>query len=236
MHATDIPEIIAARMGTTRGGRTHLAKGLDPATTALVVIDLQDGFMREGSLIEVPMARAIVDNVNRLSGALRAAGGKVSYTRYTYDPDEPKAWGAFFDRFLDPARSAAQKEVFAKGAPDHGLWAGLEVAAEDYVVDKTRYSAFTPGTCDFPAWLEENGIETVIVTGTLSNCCCESTARDAMQYGYDVIYVTDANATLTDAEHQATLCNMGTLFAELADTETLVEALAAEASPLAQAG
>lgn len=236
MHATDIPDDIAERMSTARGGQTHLAKGLTPATTALVVIDLQDGFMREGALIEVPMARAIVDNVNRLSGALRAAGGKVSYTRYTYDPDEPKAWGAFFDRFLDPGRSAAQKEVFAKGAPDHGLWAGLEIAKGDYIVDKTRYSAFTPGTCDFPDWLEQNGIETVIITGTLSNCCCESTARDAMQYGYDVIYVTDANATLTDAEHQATLCNMGTLFAELADTETLIAAVSAGANPLAQAG
>ena len=236
MHATDIPEDIADRMSTARGDRSHLAKGLDPATTALVVIDLQDGFMREGALIEVPMARSVVDNVNRLSGALRAAGGKVAYTRYTYDPDEPTAWGAFFDRFLAPERSAAQKQVFAKGAPDHGLWARLEVADGDYIVDKTRYSAFTPGTCDFPAWLEQNGIETLIVTGTLSNCCCESTARDAMQYGYDVIYVTDANATLTDAEHQATLCNMGTLFADLADTEALVEAMTGAAKPLAQAG
>ena len=84
---------------------------------------------------------------------------------------------------------------------------------------------FTEGTSALPSWLAANGIRTVIITGTLSNCCCESTARDAMQYGYEVIYVADANATLSDAEHGATLVNMATLFADVATTGEVLSRL-----------
>jgi ureidoacrylate peracid hydrolase len=63
----------------------------------------------------------------------------------------------------------------------------------------------------------------LIVTGTLSNCCCESTARDAMQLNYQVIFVTDGNAALTDAEHNATLHNMCFLFADVMSTEEVLE-------------
>ena len=142
---------------------------------------------------------------------------------------------AFFQRFLDPARAEAQAEVFAPGAPDHALWDGLTVADGDFVFDRTRYSCLTPGTSPLEDWLLAEAIETVIIVGRLSDCCCESTARDAMQLGFDVIFVTDANAKATDGEHLATLVNMGALFAELADTETLVSALGS-AAPMARTG
>ena len=235
MHKTNIAADITERTTVSRGQNSHIARGFDPATTLLLVIDLQDGFMREGALLEVPTAREIVPNVNKMIAATRASGGKVAFSRYTADLDEPKPWTAFFDRFLSAERSKAQLEVFAPGAPDHGLWAGLDVAAEDYVFDKTRFSCLTPGTSPLQAWLEAEGIETIIITGTLSNCCCESTARDAMQFDYDVIYVSDANATLTDAEHQATLCNMSALFGDVVDTDTVISAMSGDV-PLARAG
>ena len=65
-------------------------------------------------------------------------------------------------------------------------------------------------------------IETMIITGTLTNCCCESTARDAMQMGYNVIFVTDGNATLSDLEHNATLLSMNAIFADLKTAEEVV--------------
>ncbi len=87
------------------------------------------------------------------------------------------------------------------------------------MVEKQRFSAFTPGTSDLNAILREQGIDTVLITGTLTNCCCESTARDAMQHNYRVLIAADANAALTDEEHAATLHNMAFVFADLYSTD-----------------
>lgn len=226
MHPLSLPTEIIARARAVRGERSFLAT-LDPATTAHVVIDMQEGFLRPGALLEVPMARAIVDRVNRVSAALRAAGGRVAYTRFAWLPDDPQEWHVFYDRFLNPEKSAAQMGTFAPGGEDLPLWPGMEVAPEDVVVDKTRYSAFTPGTCPLPDWLAAAGIRTILISGTLSNCCCESTARDAMQQGYEVIYLSDANATLTDFEHNAAVASLMLLFADVVEAEAVIARLTA---------
>jgi ureidoacrylate peracid hydrolase len=93
-------------------------------------------------------------------------------------------------------------------------------------VTKGRFAAFIPGTCDLHRLLQDRDIDTLIVTGTLTNCCCESTARDAMQFNYKVIFVSDANAALTDAEHNATLNNMCALFADVMSTAEVIDVLA----------
>ena len=67
--------------------------------------------------------------------------------------------------------------------------------------------------------------DTVLITGTLTNCCCESTARDAMQHNYRVLVAADANAALTDAEHAATLHTMAFVFADLYDTDEVLALL-----------
>ncbi|MGN7871102.1 cysteine hydrolase family protein [Paracoccus sp. 22332] len=229
MHKIDVPQDILARAQARRGPRSFTA-ALNPTTTAHVVIDMQQGFLRPGALLEVPIAREIVDNVNRISAALRQAGGRVAYTRFAWLPNDPLEWRVFYQRFLNAREADTQMHSFSPAGMDLPLWPGMDVAPEDFVVDKTRYSAFTPGTSGLPEWLKASGIRTLIITGTLSNCCCESTARDAMQSGYEVIYVADANATLTDFEHNAALANMMTLFADVIDTDTLLARLSSRAA------
>ncbi|MBP9183445.1 MAG: cysteine hydrolase [Fuscovulum sp.] len=206
-------------------GPLHLLDQLDPATTAHLVVDMQNGFLRPGALLEVPEARAVVPQINAISAALRAAGGMVAFTRFAWKPDEARLWDAFYRRFLNPERAARQQEAFAPGAPDLQLWDGLDIAPGDLVVDKTRYSAFITGTCDLHEILQARGIRTLIISGTMTNCCCESTARDAMQYGYDVIFASDANATLTALEQETTLMNLALLFAEVAPSRAIQSAL-----------
>ncbi len=206
-------------------GPLHLLDQLDPATTAHLVVDMQNGFLRPGALLEVPEARAVVPQINAISAALRAAGGMVAFTRFAWKPDEVRLWDAFYRRFLNPERAARQQEAFAPGAPDLQLWDGLDIAPGDLVVDKTRYSAFITSTCDLHEILQARGIRTLIISGTMTNCCCESTARDAMQYGYDVIFASDANATLTALEQETTLMNLALLFAEVAPSRAIQSAL-----------
>jgi ureidoacrylate peracid hydrolase len=217
MHRIDIPAEINARAMRARD-RDHIFERIDPARTAQIVVDLQNGFMAEGAPVEVPTAREIVPNVNSIAAALREAGGINVFLRVTHDMAEPHPWTTRYTRYLSAERSAIHRQAFSRGAPSWQLWPLLDVRTNDLIVDKTRFSAFVPGTCPLHEMLQARGIDTLIVTGTLTNVCCESTARDAMQRNYQVIFVADGNAALTDAEHNATLCNMVTLFADVMTT------------------
>jgi ureidoacrylate peracid hydrolase len=227
MHQIAIPEHIIARAMRGRGDREHLFERIDPTRTAHIVVDLQNGFMADGAPVEVPAAREIVPNVNRIAAALRDAGGVNVFLRYTCDPAEPHPWTTRYTEYLSPERRDAHRDAFRRDAEHWQLWPVLDVRPGDAIVDKTRFSAFVPGTCPLDALLRERGIDTLIVTGTLTNVCCESTARDAMQRNYKVIFVADGNGALTDAEHNATLGNMITLFADVMTTDHLLGVIAA---------
>jgi ureidoacrylate peracid hydrolase len=82
MHKIDIPDHIRARAMRARG-RDHIFERIDPAKTAHIVVDLQNGFMAEGAPVEVPTAREIVPDVNRIASALREAGGTNVFLRGT---------------------------------------------------------------------------------------------------------------------------------------------------------
>jgi nicotinamidase-related amidase len=223
MHVSQIPPSVFERVHAARGG-AHLL-GIDPARTALLIIDLQIGFMAPGAPSEISAARDIVANVNRISAAARSSGAQNAFVRFTVDFEEPRYWGSMFERMTAPARDALLG-VFKAGAPQHALWPGLELGCDDWIVDKTRFSAFIPGTCDLEERLRARGVDTLIVTGAASNCCCESTARDAMQMGYRVLFVQDGNATFDDASHNATLANMaGLFFADVVTTDQAVALL-----------
>jgi ureidoacrylate peracid hydrolase len=233
MHKIQISPELIQRLTAERGGRLHLFDEVDPARTAHIVIDMQNGFMEPGAPVEVPAAREIVPNVNALSQAARDAGARNIFVRFTTPAAAPDQWSSFYSRFSPQSRQAHQ-EAFAPGAHYWQLWPELEVRDADMQVDKGRFAAFIPGTCDLHQILQERGIDTLIISGTLTNCCCESTARDAMQLNYKVIFVSDANATFTDAEHNATLNNMCALFADVMSTEEVIGVLqrsAARAAP-----
>jgi ureidoacrylate peracid hydrolase len=225
MHKIEIPPEVLARFRQSRG-QEHIFERIDATRTAHIVVDLQNGFMAEGAVIEVPTAREIVPNVNQISAALREAGGTNVFLRYTHDDAEPRPWTTRHTAYLSAEKAAAQKSAFSRGAEAWQLWPTLDVRPGDPIVDKTRYSAFVPGTCALDLLLQARGIETLIITGTATNVCCESTARDAMQRNYQVIFVADGTAAFTDAQHNATLCNMLT-FADVMTTEEVLDVLSA---------
>jgi nicotinamidase-related amidase len=200
-----------------------------PERVAHVVVDLQLGFMEQGALAEVPAARAIVPAVNRLSRAVREAGGVNVFLRMTVDLREPRYWASLFDR-MSPDSIAQWAEAFGRGGTQHALWPELEVREGDLVLDKTRYSAFIPGASALDETLRARGIDTLIVTGTLTNCCCESTIRDAMQMGYRVIFVADGAAAHDEATQAATIANLVSLyFADVCNADEAIARLGVQA-------
>jgi len=216
---------ILDRLAAARGGVRNVFEAIDPRHTAQLVIDMQNGFVEHGAPVEVPMARTISANVNRISAALRKVGGLNLFVQYTTPDDVDECWSIMMTRL--GGLSAAHREGFREGAHYWQLWPELEVLEGDLRVPKGRFSAFTPGTSPVKDALQAAGIDTVIVSGTLTNVCCESTARDAMQHNYRVIMAADANAALSDSEHEAALNSLGFAFADICSTDEIEGLLAA---------
>ena len=224
MHKIEIPAAVMERIKASRQS-VHIFEDIDASKTAHIVVDLQNGFMAPGQPVEIATAREIVPNVNRISAALRAAGGLNVYIQYVINDAAKQGWSSWFERFFSEGRREAIDACFAQGAYGWMLWPGLDVQPGDLTVEKTRFGAFVPGSSELHEILQARGIDTLIITGTATNVCCELTARDAMQMNYKVIFVADGNAASTDAEHNATLSNMAAIFADVMTTDELVSCL-----------
>jgi len=224
MHPAELPEEIVERMRQRRGS-LHIFDRLEAARTALVVIDMQHSFVSADSASSVPAARAIVPNVNRLAAALRAAGCTVAWVQATYTRTGPGYWPLFFDYMVTPEVSARILEGLVAGSPGHALWHELEVLPADLRVTKNRYSAFFPGSSELPQLLRGRSIDTVLIAGTMTNVCCEASARDAMMDGFKTVMVSDANAARSDAEHVAALATIVQFFGDVRSTDEVVEIL-----------
>jgi ureidoacrylate peracid hydrolase len=190
-----------------------------------VVIDLQNVFTLPGMPVEVPAAREIIPNVNKLAAATRAAGGKVVWVKMCLE-GQTEAWRVFFDG--DPRRATLSE--LTPGAHGFELHAELDVRPDDLTIIKRRYSAFIQGSSDIDRQLRGLGIDTVVIVGTLTNVCCESSARDAMMLNYRLIFVSDANAALSDAEHNATLGSILRVFGDVATTDETIALLSAKST------
>ena len=218
MHKLAIPQTIVDRM-IARRGKEHVFDDFDPARTALIVVDMQNGFMLPGvAFTEIAAAREIVPNINRLAASLRAAGGTVVWIVTTYEPAVDREWSTYY-RLSTPNQGAKRSAALTKGAKGHAIWSGLEVKPEDPIVEKKRFSAFIQGSSKLDEVLRARGIDNLLITGTVTGVCCESTARDAMMLNYKTVMVSDANAASTDEEHNATLANILRIFGDVMSTE-----------------
>jgi ureidoacrylate peracid hydrolase len=221
LNGTTIPDEVVQRV-LARRGNLHCFADLDPTRTALVVIDLQNAFMLDGvGHAVVPSARDIVPAVNRLAEAVRETGGAVFWIKNTHDDGCLTDWSVA-QEIASPQMRAKRIEAMSEDTRGHELWPDLDVRPGDEVVKKFRYSAFMPGTSDLADRLRARGFDTVLITGTVTNVCCESSARDAMMTNFRVIMVSDGNAANTQAEHDASLTAFYNIFGDVQDTDMLI--------------
>jgi ureidoacrylate peracid hydrolase len=208
-----------------RRGTEHPLASFDPARTALVVIDMQNAYMDAAAgYTACEAAVAMVPTVNRLAAAMRQAGGGVFWIKNTHDDSCMTDWSVLQD-MASPARRQSRIDALLEGSFGQQFWPAMDVQPGDEIVRKLRFSAFFPGTCDLPARLRARGFDTVLITGTLTNVCCESSARDAMMSNFNVIMVSDANAAMTQAEHDASLTALYLSFTDLMDSDMVLARL-----------
>jgi ureidoacrylate peracid hydrolase len=188
-----------------RRARMHIYETLDPGSSALVVVDMQQAFVAEGAAIETPAARAIVPNINSLAAAMRETGGTVVWIISTYGPRPEDYWPTFFDHVMSPEAAERFRGALIEGCESHRLYDQLDVVDADPVVSKNRFGAFVGSGGRLEELLRAKGIDTLLIAGTVTNMCCETTAREAAMLSFKTIMVSDANAGRTQAEHDATL-------------------------------
>ena len=218
MHTVTLSPEFRMALRERRGGRRHVFDDVDPQQTALLIIDMQNAFLAPGAPLEVPLARGIVGNINRLAARLRALGSRVIWVRSTFAKDGPGSFGVYFEHFAPGDGGEKIRANFFEGAEGHAFWHELDRYDTDLVVSKNRFSAFIEGASELDQQLRALGIDTLVVTGTLTNICCESTVRDAMMLDYKCILIEDANAAQTDAEHLASLANVASVFGDVLTT------------------
>jgi len=199
MHKIAISPAALDRM-TERMGKQHPFGTIEPRKAALLVIDMQNYFVKRGVLGEIPLARDIVPNINRLARRPAPAQRPCHVDSQRHE------------------RHAGQLVDFPRMPNDAGPQRAA-LRGNGY-----RRRRLHSGLFRVETYLRDRGIDTLLIAGTATNICCESSARDAMMLNFKVIMVSDALATHTDEEHNATL---SAFYGQFGDVQTTDEALQA---------
>jgi ureidoacrylate peracid hydrolase len=231
MHDFTMPQWAIDRV-LQRRSKLHVHDDMDPRRTALIVVDLQNGFLVP-AYTPMPVKTAIgtVPNVNRLAAALRETGGKVFWIQNTTNDTSLEEWSNWF-AMSRPELVQERIDCFRAGAPGHALYPDLDVRPEDEIVYKYRFSAFIQGSSDLPQRLTDGGFAYVLIVGTVTNVCCESSARDAMMLNFKTIMVSDGNAATNDQEHANALIAFYLNFGDVLTTEEVIKALSVPVVPV----
>ena len=189
---------------------------IDPRRCALIVIDMQNAFVAEGAVFETPGARAMIPRLEHLIQFARATRIPIVWTQSDHRPP----YGGLMLRKFPPI---AEDHILWQGEPSFELYPRMLQPREgklEYHIVKHKFDAFFETALD--AILRSHDVDTVIITGTATNACCESTARSAFMRDYKVVFPSDLNATFDDAMHQATLKNIDLFFGRVVSSDELL--------------
>jgi ureidoacrylate peracid hydrolase len=204
MHDVAIRQFVIDRV-VKRRGRLHWFETLDPAKTALVVIDMQSTFCEPGAPGEVPTARDICGALNTLTRALRDLKVPVFWVLHANTHvNGTSDWEVFFNHVVQSA-DVKRRMVESLAPGRQQVWKGLETAPTDVTIFKNRYSALIQGSSSLERVLRNLGVDTLLIAGTKTDVCCESTGRDAMMLDFRTVMVSDCCAALSDDEHLGAL-------------------------------
>jgi ureidoacrylate peracid hydrolase len=207
-----------------RLGRDYIYGSFDAAKTALVVVDMQNYFMKPGFLAACPMAIEIVSAINELSANVRSQGGAIVWVQTTAAPEATKDWGVYQELF-SPENWQRRNVELSEDHEGYALWPELGVKDTDIFVKKTRFSAFISNSSDIDAQLKSRRIDTLLVSGVATGVCCEATARDAMMLNYRTVMVSDALAAMSLDSHENALKALYGLFTDVQTSTEISEKL-----------
>ena len=189
-----------------RRGRIQPFPTIEASKTALLVVDMQTGFVAPGGVAEIPVARKIVPQ-HQSPGRRLAPGGRHGRLDHLHLRSRRRARLDDLLQLHHHRRGcrSVPPGVRRGASPSTALWHELDRRPADPVISKNRLTPFADPARKLETLLRASGIDMVLVTGTVTNVCCECTARDAAMRNFKTIMIADANASRNDAEHNATL-------------------------------
>jgi nicotinamidase-related amidase len=202
---------------------------LEPARTALIVVDMQRGFVEAGEAMEVPPAREIVPTIRALLDGFRARALPVVFTEFTYSPAAPLLVGELHPEHR-PAPPGARRgfgvpsSSCLEGDPSARTISALAPRSDELVIRKRWYDAFA-GT-ELDGALRARGVTSLVVTGTMTDICVLSTVVGAFNHEYRITVVADAVATLWPEIQQATLDIVGRAFGRVVQSREVLDTMA----------
>ncbi len=210
--AESLPEKTAAWLDKVAPYNRDTLK-LEGKKAALLVVDMQEFFLDPKSPTFTCGGAAILPNVKKLIDSFRAANRPVIYTKHVHHPDQLDAgiMGWWWDGMC------------LEGSPESEIHKSIAPLSNEKIVSKHRYSAFYD--TDLTTVLRCLKVEDLVVTGVMTNMCCESTARDAYYRDYRVFFPADATGTVDEQMHMASLLNLAFGFASISTTEKLLSQL-----------
>lgn len=214
------------------------AIALDPARSALIVVDMQNAYASPGGYLDlagfdVSATRPVIEQINVAVRAARAAGMTIIWFQNGWDPTYVEAGGPGSPNYhksnaLKTMRQRPELEgtLLAKGGWDYQLVDALVPQPGDIVLPKPRYSGFFNTPLD--SMLRSRGIRHLVFTGIATNVCVESTLRDGFFLEYFGIVLEDATHQAGPAfAQQAALFNIETFFGWVSNVATFCETLSA---------
>jgi nicotinamidase-related amidase len=185
----------------------------DPKKSCLLVVDMQNYFLDSRSPTFTPGGLAILPNVKKLISAFRQRRLPVIFTAHVHKSNRMD--GGILGWWWEG--------MILEGTREAQIHPELPPLPEEKVVFKHRYSAFYD--TDLETVLRCLGVSDIIITGVMTNLCCESTARDAYFRDYRVFFVMDGTGTVDEELHLATLKNLAFGFAYVTDTEQMLRSV-----------
>jgi biuret amidohydrolase len=161
---------------------------IDPKTTAMIVVDMQNDFVADGAMLQSRQAFAMVPKLAATLKFCRDQGIRVIYTAHVHRKD-----GCDMGLYDDLYPPIAQRASLVDETQGVEIYKDVAPAPGEHVIKKHRYSAFF--ATDMDLILREWGITSVVVCGTTTENCCHATARDAMFHNYKVAFLSDATGT-----------------------------------------
>ena len=187
---------------------------VDPRSTAVIVIDMQNAFVAKGATYETPGARTMIPKLERILAFAREHEMPIIWTQS--DHSAPYS-GIMLKKFP----TIREDKYLWQGDPSFELYPEMAPRPGEFRVVKHKYDAFFETNLD--AILRNQSIKTVVIVGTATNVCCESTARSAFFRDYCVAFPSDCNASFDDSMHQATLKTLDMFFGRVMTTDELLQ-------------
>ena len=213
------PQYVIDRVMQKRG-RLAVFDKFEPKRTAMLIIDMQNFYVGE-----IQSVVGIIPNINKIAARMRALGGHVFWVGMTAGEGGNSVWSVYHDNFFTKERGANHRDQLSPGHDGHKFHKDLDIKPGDETVYKTRFSPFVKGASNLDEILRGKGIDSLIVTGTATNMCCESAARDAMMIDYKVVMVADANGARYPEDHLAGLTSFYQSFGDVRTTDEVLNDL-----------